>query len=669
MRSRTTFALVLAVLLGNSPVESASVQNLVLITIDTLRADHLSCNGSQKVRTPNLDRLAREGVNFTRARSPVPLTLPAHASILTGNYPPTHTVRSNGEYRLPEQQDSLAELLQDRGYRTGAFVASFVLDRRFGLDQGFDHYDDRVWSNVEELEELETERTAEEILAAFTRWLADDDGSAPFFAWIHLYDPHAPYEPPEPYRSEYHGDPYSGEIAYTDSIVGKIVSELQIRERLSNTLMAVVGDHGEGLGDHGESTHSLLIYNSTLHVPMMIRAPGTVAAGRVIDDLVRVIDLAPTLLDYLGMQEGLGEGISLRPRIDVSAESADLEAIELTAYAESFYPELALGWSPLRGLESAGYRFVLASRPQLFDLSEDPGETLDKIDSEPAIYQRLKRQLAELVGAFEATASTAETASLDSASRERLESLGYLTSTAKSAGRRGPPPDPMENIELWNRIQLGIAQLGGSHYSEAVKTFETVLVDDPDIPLVYEYLGACWRQLGEDARAEKVYRQALNRGLESPRFRDELGRMLLQRGEIEAAERELQLAVSLDPLSVVIHYDLGNLYRQKRELSRAVEHYDAALEINPSYIWAWNGLAMSLAGLDRSTRALAAFRRVVEIDPQGAAGYFNLAVHLERSRMNLEAIKTYRKFLELSEGSEFATQRQMAQTAIERLSS
>jgi len=563
----------------------------------------------------------------------------------------------------------LAEVLRNRGYRTAAFVASFVLDRRFGLDQGFDHYDDRVWSNVEELEALETERTAEEILAAFTKWLADDDGSAPYFAWIHLYDPHAPYEPPEPFRSQYPRDPYSGEIAYTDSIVGKIVSELQTRQHLSNTLLAVVGDHGEGLGDHGEITHSLLIYNSTLHVPMLIRAPGIVAAGRVIDDLVRVIDLAPTLLDYLGMAEGLGEGISLRPRIEVTAESVDLEPTELTAYAESLYPEAALGWSPLRGLESAGYRIVVAPKPQLFDLNEDPGETLDKIEAEPAIYQRLKRQLAELVSAFEVAASMPETASLDSASRERLESLGYLSSSEKPAGRRGPPPDPMEKIELWNRIQLGIAQLGGSDYSEAIKTFETVLVDDPDIPLVYEYLGACWRQVGEDARAEKVYRQALSRGLESPRFRDELGRMLLQRGEIEAAERELQLAVSQDPLSVVIHYDLGNLYRQKRELSRAVEHYDAALEINPSYIWAWNGLAMSLAGLDRNTRALEAFRRVVEIDPHGAAGYFNLAVHLERSGMNPEAIRTYQQFLELSEGSEFANQRQMAQTAIERLSS
>jgi len=391
---------------------------------------------------------------------------------------------------------------------------------------------------------------------------------------------------------------------------------------------------------------------------------GAFAASR---ENVRVIDLAPTVLDYLGVQAGLGEGISLRSRVEAGSEAVDPEAMELTAYTESLYPELALGWSPLRGLESADYRLILAPEPRLFDLSQDPGETLDKTGTETAVYQRLRRQLAESIHDFEQSASATETTSLDPESRERLQSLGYLTRSSKSAGRRGPPPDPNENIDLWNRIQHGIARQGSGDYSDAVEIFETVLVEDPDIPLVYEYLGACYRKLSEDAQAEKVYRRALSRGLESPRFHDELGRILLQRGEIEAAERELQVAVSLDPLSVVIHYDLGNLYRQKREFSRAVEHYDAALEINPNYIWAWNGLAMSHAALESSDRALKAFRRVVEIDPHGAAGFFNLAVHLERSGLSPQAIEAYERFLELSEGSEFAAQRQVARAALARL--
>ena len=201
------------------------------------------------------------------------------------------------------------------------------------------------------------------------------------FAWIHLYDPHAPYEPPEPFRSQYPGDPYSGEIAYTDSIVGQIVSELQTRQRLSNTLLAVVGDHGEGLGEHGERTHSLFIYNSTLHVPMMIWAPGTVAAGRVIDDLVRVIDLASTLLDYLGVQDQLGEGVSLRTMIGAGSGSVDGEALALSAYSESLYPELALERSPLRGFESERYRLILGPEPRLFDLGQDPGSNASPGDT------------------------------------------------------------------------------------------------------------------------------------------------------------------------------------------------------------------------------------------------------------------------------------------------
>jgi tetratricopeptide (TPR) repeat protein len=311
---------------------------------------------------------------------------------------------------------------------------------------------------------------------------------------------------------------------------------------------------------------------------------------------------------------------------------------------------------------------ILAPDPKLFDLSRDPGETRTRIDSESSVYQRLRRQLTEAIHVFEQSAGATETTSLDAESRERLQSLGYLTRSSKSDARRGPPPDPMENIEVWNRIQHGIARQGSGDYSEAVEIFEKVLVEDPDIPLVYEYLGACYLKLSEDTQAEKVFRQALSRGLESPRLHSELGRILKRRGELEQAERELRAAVSLDPRSVVIHYELGNLYRGQREFSRALEHYDAALEINANYIWAWNGLAMSFVALERSDKALAAFRRVVEIDPHGAAGYFNLAVHLERSGLSPQAIEAYERFLELSEGSEFAAQRQVALAALERLS-
>ena len=666
MASRSLTALLLSIV-GLSPCLSATApRNLVLITIDTLRADYLSCNGSTVVSTPHLDRLAREGTNFARARSPVPLTLPAHASIFTGNYPPTHTVRSNGEYRLPDRQVSLAEVLHERGYRTAAFLGSFVLDRRFGLAQGFDLYDDRVWDDVDDLEKLEAERTAEEVAAAFTRWLAEDDGAVPFFAWVHLYDPHAPYEPPEPFRSRYLRDPYAGEVAYADSVVGTILAELATRDRLSQTVIAVAGDHGEGLGEHGEMTHSLLIYNSTLHVPMMIWAPDLVAANRDIGDLVRLIDLAPTLLDYLGIEEPFGEGVSLRPLIDGGGEAGP-EPTLLTAYSESYYPELALGWSPLRGLESGGYRLILAPTPVLFHVGEDPGERNSRVEAEPGVYQRLKRQLADDLRSFEAQSESATSAPLDAAAQERLRSLGYLAGAGGTSARQGPPVDPNQSIDLWNRIQRGIAELGGGDFRAAIRTFESVLDEDPEIPLVYEYLGTCWEKLTAGTEAEKVYRRALERGIESPRLHHEIGRNLLERGDKKQAERELQIALAMDPQSVVVHYDLGNLYRAAGRLPLAAEHYRAALEINPSYLWAWNGLGMTLAAMQKNEDALAAFQRVVEIDPEGAKGYFNLAVQLERAGQDQAALVAFQRFLELSADQGLEEQRRYAAEAVQRL--
>lgn len=665
MPSRCLISLLLILTGLCASPSAARPRNLLLITIDTLRADHLSCNGSKVVSTPHLDRLAREGVNFTRARSPVPLTLPAHASILTGHYPPTHTVRSNGEYRLPDEQLSLAEVLKARGYRTVAFLGSFVLDRRFGLAQGFDLYDDRVWDHVDELEMLEAERPAETVVAACRRWLAQDDGTAPFFVWLHLYDPHAPYEPPEPFRARYSRNPYAGEIAYTDAAVGEILAELEAHELLSRTVVAVAGDHGEGLGEHGEATHSLLIYNSTLHVPMMIRAPGLVAANRVVGELVRLIDLAPTLLDYLGVEGAFGEGTSLRPLIDgPSGEAPELDS--LSAYSESYYPELALGWSPLRGFESGDYRLILAPTPALYHLGKDPGESHSLVETEAGPYQRLQRELADLLRSFPAD-TRAAVAELDEATRERLQSLGYLAGTSGTETRRGAPVDPNASIDLWNRIQRGIAEQGRGDFRAAIASFESVLQDDPEIPMVYEYLGTCWQKLSAPAKAERVYRQALERGIESPRLHHEIGRILWQRGDLEEAERELQIALALDPLSVAAHYDLANLYRGEGDLRQAAEHYRAALAVNPSYLWAWNGLGMTLAAMQEDQQALDAFQRVIEIDPQGASGYFNLAVHLESSGQTAAARDAFERFLALSVDQGLEEQREYAAEAVRRL--
>ncbi len=533
-------------------------RNLLLITLDTVRADHLSCNGSDKVQTPRLDRLARDGVNFTRARAPVPLTLPSHASILTGRYPPAHGVHDNGAFRLPQGELTLAEVLKGHGYETAAFTGSFVLDHRFGLAQGFDVYDDRMWSDPSMLENMEAERKAEAVYEAFAEWLKENGDRRPFFAWVHLYDPHAPYVPPEPFLSRYRKDPYAGEIAYTDAVVGKIVDELESRNLLTETLVAVVGDHGEGLGDHDERTHSLLIYNSTLHVPMLLFAPGLLPEGRKIDDLTRTIDLAPTLLDYMGWSERPGQGTSLRPLI----EGRRLKE-EIVAYSESAYPELNLGWSELRGLETDRYRFILAPRKELYDLGEDRGETENLVSRRPRIAGELGDRLEALIEKLDSSGEPAGR-EMDPETEAKLRSLGYVSSRGSPVARDAPPVDPKDKMDAWNRIQFAIFQFGHRDYGGALVTLNEVLASEKDIPMVYEYLGSCHMRLEQWSEVESVTRQALERGIESADFHINLGLIHFRRKEFAQAETELKVALALHEHSVPAHFRLADVYRAAR---------------------------------------------------------------------------------------------------------
>jgi arylsulfatase A-like enzyme/Tfp pilus assembly protein PilF len=643
-------------------------RNLLLITVDTLRADYLSCNGSTRVRTPHLDRLAAAGVNFTRARAPVPLTLPSHASILTGNYPPTHTLRDNGSHPLPAAQETLAERLEGRGYRTAAFVGSFVLDRRFGLEQGFDLYDDRTWSDLSMLERVDAERPAEQVLAAFRPWLAGLTDGEPFFAWIHLFDPHAPYTPPEPFKSRYPEDPYAGEVAYTDEIVGRIVAELESRGLFARTVVAMVADHGEGLGDHREKTHGILIYNSTLHVPMLLSVPGLIRPGTTVDGLVRTIDLAPTLLDYLGDSAGLGEGASLRGLIEGAGGEEPRSSTRLHAYSESLYARMHLGWSELSGLEVEGYRIILAPEPELYDLRADTGETVNLAASRRDRFRELSGRLEELRAGFPSVGQAGDSGSLDPQVEARLRSLGYLGGSR--ASRVTPSADPKTKMETWDRIQLALAQFALGDLGAAVATLEKLLETERDIPLLYEYLGTSYLRLEQWEKAERINRQALSRGIESASLRAEMGLLALRRGEPERAKRELEAALQADGLNVAAHHRLGDLYRGARRYEEAVEHYRRAVAINPDYVYSWNGMAMALAAANRNEEALAAFREAVRIDPEAPLARFNLAVQLERMDRPGAARSEYEHFLRLSDGERgLDRERQRAAEAARRLGS
>jgi arylsulfatase A-like enzyme/Tfp pilus assembly protein PilF len=647
--------------LAVEPSPAVTKPNLLLITLDTVRADHLSCNGSKNAQTPHLDRLARSGVNFTRARTSVPLTLPAHASIMTGNYPPVHGVRDNGSYRLPEEQLTLAEVLDRHGYETAAFIGAFVLDRSFGLAQGFDTYDAGDWSSVSGLENLAAERSGDAVRDAFSSWLEDRTWEGPFFAWIHLYDPHAPYVPPEPFRKRYAGNPYAGEIAYTDAVVGKIVEDLETSELFDSTLIAVVGDHGEALGEHGEQTHSLLIYNSTIHVPMLLHFPGLVPSGKTVDHLTRTIDLAPTILDYLGVSQTFGQGTSLRPLVEGKKPDE-----EIVAYSESLYPSLNLGWSELRGLEGRGHRFILAPRPELYDLTEDPGERENCIDSNPTVTDQLERSLASLMESMRVSGGHARQA-IDPQTEAMLRSLGYVSSGHSPRPDRSLQVDPKDKMGLWTKIESGLALFNQGDDSGALDVFKRALAEDSGIPILYDHIGWSYIRLNQYDRAEQVYRQAIEQGFDSADLRANLGLIYYRWGEFAKAEQQLRTALELEESSISARYRLADVYRATKSYSKAVEHYRRVLEIDPGYVWALNGLGMALAMEGKNEEALTAFRDAVRIAPEVAPGYLNLAVHLERLKRFPEALEAYQKFMDLSSEEEFARQREIATAAIKRL--
>ena len=631
---------------------AAPPRHVLLVTLDTFRGDRLAPETA-----PNLDRLAAEGARFTRARAAAPLTLPSHASILTAAWPHTHGLRDNGDGPLDAAHPTLAERLAARGWDTAAFVGSFVLDRRFGLGRGFARYDDRVTRDVALLESPAAERDGAEVVAAFEDWLAaraggdSDRGSAPFFAWLHLYDPHAPYEAPEPFASRFPGAPYDAEVAYADALVGRALAALRARGLLDESLVAVVGDHGEGLGEHGESTHALLIYNSTLHVPMLLWAPGLVPR-REIATLVRTVDLAPTILDLLGTGESFGEGRSLVPLL------AGAPLPEAPAFGESLYASRHLGWSPLHSVESGPYKYIAAPEPELYEVSSDPAETIDRLAARPDEAERLAALLAAELG--RAPPSAAQRAA-DAETIARLRSLGYL---AGSAPAPAPTVDPKRKLDVWERLLRATELQARGEHAAAARVFESVLRSERSLPLVYESLGACYVRLERWDEAERLYGLALARDIDSAAIRLDLALARARRGDAAGAVEELRRALALDPRSVAAHHHLGDLHRAAGRTAEAAAAYRTALTINPDYVYSWNGLGRALAASGDAEAALTAFRRAVEIAPGEPHGVLNLAVQLERMGRTADARDTYRRCLELDPNPEI---RDLATQGLDRL--
>jgi arylsulfatase A-like enzyme/Tfp pilus assembly protein PilF len=659
-------------------------RNLLLVSIDTLRADHLGCYGYAGAQTPRLDALAGSGLRFVQATTVVPLTLPAHSSLMTGTFPAWHGVRDNGGFYLGDDQVTLAETLRDKGYRTGGFVGAFVLDRRWGIAQGFERfYDDFDLDKFSSAPGMDAiQRPGSEVVDKALEWLGQDR-ERPFFAWVHLYDPHAPYEPPEPFRSRFPRTAigaYDGEIATSDWLVGRLLDALRDDGRLDDTLVVVSGDHGEMLGEHGEQTHGFFVYDAAVHIPLIMAGPGLPA--REVKDQVRILDVMPTVLALLGVPAPRTvQGVSLLPL-------ARGLSLRLVAHTESWYPRYHYGWSELNSLQDGRYKYIRAPRPELYDLASDPHETRDLSPAETTRLATLDRALSGLLARTTSAAAAKGPSAVDSDTAERLAALGYVGSTvsAKTLEER-PRGDPKDKIQLYNLMKMAGTSSAEGRIDEAIARVKEALAADPEIVEAYMLLGNFYKKAKRPREAIEAYRQALAKDSEHQGALFSLALAYKDEGRLDEALVGFERARALDPRNGRVLFQLADLFMRRQEpdkaaaviqdaLARKVDearfllklgesHIEAkrydeaerallqALEKKPDLETARYNLGLAYEERGQIDKAIAAYEGELQQNPKAFRAAFNLAKLLQKNGRLQEAVARYKTVAELQ--PEFGT--------------
>ncbi|UCF66612.1 MAG: sulfatase-like hydrolase/transferase [Acidobacteriota bacterium] len=594
--------------------EAARPRSVVLITLDTLRRDHVSCfEPNSPVATPHLDQLAARGARVTRAWASVPLTTPSHASILTGLYPPGTGVRNNAQFRLPEDVTTLAEQLAGEGYSTAAFVASFTASREFGLSQGFEVYDDDMGRDPSGARM--TQRPGGEVVSRVESWLRAGPDE-PFFLWVHLFDPHSPYRPPKEYALAHPDDLYRGEVAYTDALVGRVLDELEKTRAGESAIVAVVSDHGEGLGTHGEPEHGLLVYEETIAVPFIVTAPGLLPANLTIDEPASTVDLVPTILDLLDLEpvEPL-DGVSL---VSISAETAR------DVYAESLLPAEEYGWSALYALRHGDDKYIHSTVPELYDLASDPKESVNRALKEPdrvaelrsrleLVYDTIvdERRLASAIGAAGGT---------DEETIARLESLGYVAgggagSASARSGLDTEGRSPREAMVDLMRLNRAIALLRQQQEDAAIRILNSLRQTDRGNPRVLLNLARAQLQAGDEQLAENSYRQLVT---QHPVFYLGYRELsdLLEKHQRPLESRDLWLRLQEEvPGFVGLEARLAQAELAAGLASSASARLELYVAERSDDAEGWALLGDARAKLDSSASALAAYRRALELRP------------------------------------------------------
>jgi arylsulfatase A-like enzyme/Flp pilus assembly protein TadD len=575
LKAALSLSLVLFCLISCSGEKQPGKPSVLLVTVDTMRADRIGAYGCRDVETPNIDRLAGDGVLFARAYSAVPLTLPSHATILTGLYPPGHGIRNNGNYRLPEEAVTMAEVLRGAGYATAAFVGAFVLDSQFALDQGFDLYHDS-FLNIDAASGPFTyaERRAGEVTGLAAEWLGKV--KEPFFLWVHYFDPHYPYAPPPPFDERYRDAPYLGEIAYADACFGSLLGALEKKGKRGNTLVILTSDHGESLGEHGEESHGVFLYEAPVRVPLVMAMEGVLPEGSRIEGDASLADIFPTVLDVLGIAvPPTVQGRSLLPLLGGGPSG------ESPLYMETLLPLENFGWSEVKGLVSGRYKYLRVPETELYDLAVDPAESMNIARREPGLAARLDSLLSQLESGYAREAPSAAFRQMDEETRAKLESLGYVWRSPALAG--SAKPDPKKMIRIVAETEAAKRLFEEGRFDDAARVFEGILVRDPGNVTAHNLLGMVLSRAGDTEGAVTHWRKALEL---SPGYLEtyrNLGALLREKGDLDASAALLGEALAQNPEYTKAHLELGLTLREMGKRKEARAEFTRALELDPDF--------------------------------------------------------------------------------------
>lgn len=615
--------------------------NVLLVTFDTTRADHMGYAGGPEGVTPTLDGLAAGGTWFTTAITSEPLTVPSHTTIMTGLYPFNHGVRNNGTYIVPKETVTLAERLKQEGYATSAIVSAFVLDSQFGLDQGFETYDDDLAGGPKQkmfmFKEIPAKVTADKAI----RWLKEGrPKNKPFFLWTHFFDPHADYAPPPDVAGRFPASRYQGEIAYADRELGRVMAALRELKLDANTIVIFTSDHGESLGEHGENTHGIFVYDGTARVPMLIRGPGI--PQKKVEELVRTADIYPTVLDLVGLPAPKVDGRSLRALWKGSSDEPRV------AYIESFSPRLNFGWSELRAHRTKTLKVIDAPRPEAYDLATDAKESQNlyrdgRLDAAGA--RPLVAELQKIIRADPFQQGKQQQSAMDAESRQKLAALGYVfgTDTHKS----GPRHDPKDRITYWTDFERAQSMIRNKQYEPALATLTRLLATDPDNVIAMGSLANALTRTHQPERALEVYRKMIQ--IDPSRETPYLGAAKILRDARQFQESELlaRQVVKLQPDNPEGYTAVGDVYLEMQKYAEAEPWFRKAISIDPHSTLAITGLGNCLNRKGATQEALAVLQAGYEREKTSQALVYNLAVVTERSGDPKKALELYRESLKL----------------------